>query len=47
MKPLLQAAYRGNIDFKNVDNIFYKLLNIIAIMDYFIFMFINEADLML
>jgi len=37
----------GNIDFKNVDNNFYKLLNNIEIIDYFVFMFINEAVLML
>jgi hypothetical protein len=47
MKAFLQEAYRGNIDFKTVDNIFYKLLKIIAIMHYLVFMLINEADLML
>jgi len=44
---LLHEAYRGNIDFKTADNIFYKLLNIIVIIDYLVFMLINEADLML
>ncbi|WP_174627546.1 hypothetical protein [Candidatus Methylobacter favarea] len=43
---LRKAAYRENIDFKTGDNIFYQSMNIIVV-NYLVFMLINEVDVML
>jgi hypothetical protein len=45
-KPLLHAAYRGNIDFKIVGKIIYNPLNIMNIFSVIKFILANEANVL-
>jgi hypothetical protein len=45
-KPLLHAAYRGNIDFKNVGKFLDNLLNIKIIPSVIKFILANEVNML-
>jgi heterodisulfide reductase subunit B len=44
-KPLLHAAYRGNIDFKNIGEILVNLLNVKNIYSVIKFILANKVDM--